>query len=106
MSTLQAHVLIVDDEPSIRRTFSRLLQQDGHQIMTAGSIAEARAALSRAPEPPVDLVISDVVLPDGSGAELAQAAFEPVDPLDHAAIGLRRRAAVSGAGHRRSRGRR
>jgi EAL domain-containing protein (putative c-di-GMP-specific phosphodiesterase class I) len=60
-------VLVVDDEPSIRTALSRLLQQDGHLVDTAGSAEEA---LERFRAGGFDVVVSDIVLPGMDGIEL------------------------------------
>ena len=59
-----AQILIVDDEPAIRESLAFALRRDGFAIAEAGSLREAAAA---APE--VDLVLLDLVLPDGNGLD-------------------------------------
>jgi hypothetical protein len=62
-------VLVVEDDPSSRLILQRLLQREGHVVRVAGSIAEAREQLTAGP---LDLVISDLGLPDGDGRVLLQ----------------------------------
>ena len=57
-------VLVVDDEPAIREALSFALERDGCVITLAGSIREARAAAAGA-----DLMLLDLVLPDGAGLD-------------------------------------
>jgi two-component system NtrC family sensor kinase len=59
-------VLVVDDEPEIRRMLAELLAAEGHVVEQA---ANGREALERLREKPCDLVISDLVMPglDGPG---------------------------------------
>jgi two-component system nitrogen regulation response regulator NtrX len=57
-------VLIVDDEPNIRRMLSSLLEAEGHSIRTAGDGAAALLALD-AEEP--DVVLLDLALPGVDG---------------------------------------
>jgi two-component system response regulator PilR (NtrC family) len=60
-------ILIVDDEQSMREMLAILLKKEGLEVTTAGSRAEAGAVLAgRA----VDLVLTDVRLPDGDGIEI------------------------------------
>jgi signal transduction histidine kinase/DNA-binding NarL/FixJ family response regulator len=59
-------VLLVDDDPMTVKILARLLRQIGHDVTTAGSIAEALAA----PIEELDLVVSDLGLPDGNGLDL------------------------------------
>ncbi len=60
-------ILIVDDEQSMREMLAILLKKEGFAIETAGSRAEAAVALAGEP---VDLVLTDVRLPDGDGLEV------------------------------------
>ena len=60
-------VLIVDDEQSMREMLGILLRKEGLDVCTAGSRAEAATVLARAA---VDLVLTDVRLPDGDGIEV------------------------------------
>jgi PAS domain S-box-containing protein len=62
-------ILIVDDEPEIRRLLARILEgQKGHQVVLAANADEAVTALKSVP---VDLVLSDIQMPGQSGLELA-----------------------------------
>lgn len=60
-------VLLVEDHASTRTALTRLLERRGCQVASAGSVSEARllAAMET-----IDLVISDIGLPDGSGHDL------------------------------------
>ena len=60
------HALIVDDDPTSRSALADLIARDGYTTALAGSLAEARSQF----EPVPDLVLVDLVLPDGSGMEL------------------------------------
>src|SRR5215469_12287192 len=60
-------VLVVDDEPPIRRLLRTTLTADHYRVVEAGSAAAA-LQLTAAEKP--DLVILDLGLPDGSGLEL------------------------------------
>ena len=60
-------VLIVDDELSMREMLAILLKKAGLDVRTAGSRAEAAQTLGAGP---VDLVLTDVKLPDGDGLEI------------------------------------
>lgn len=57
-------VLIVDDEPPIRDWAAEELTAIGMQVMTAGTLAEARAAFRAGP---IDALVVDRNLPDGDG---------------------------------------
>ena len=62
-------VLIVDDEPAILTVLERVLETDGHEVITADTGAKAvDLAVTGAP----DLVILDLRLPDIDGIELTK----------------------------------
>jgi two-component system response regulator PilR (NtrC family) len=61
------NLLIVDDEASLRDFLSIVFEEEGWRVETAGSLSESRIALARN-EP--DLVLCDLMLPDGSGIDL------------------------------------
>jgi signal transduction histidine kinase/ActR/RegA family two-component response regulator len=60
-------ILLVEDHPDTAKIMHRLLAADGHDVRVAGDIA---SALKAAMSPDLDLVISDLGLPDGSGLDL------------------------------------
>jgi two-component system, NtrC family, nitrogen regulation response regulator GlnG len=61
-------VLIVDDDAAIRTVVAAALKRDGHRVTTAASIAELRRALAAGLP---DVLVTDVVLPDGNGLDVA-----------------------------------
>jgi DNA-binding response OmpR family regulator len=68
---VETRVLIVEDEATLRRSLAVYLEARGLAVAQAGSLAEARAALTvRA----FDALVVDVGLPDGDGLELLEAA--------------------------------
>jgi DNA-binding response OmpR family regulator len=60
-------VLIVDDEPALRRTLARVLESLQYEALTAG---DPHLAYSMLDEADVDLVLLDLHLPNMSGAML------------------------------------
>jgi len=60
--------LLVEDDPATARVMSRLMQSVGVVVETTGTVKEAIAALTRMPE----VVILDLMLPDGSGIEILE----------------------------------
>jgi len=60
-------VLVVDDEESILRMLTDMLEILGLEPVAVSGVDEARQELARAP---FDLVISDIVMPGPSGLEL------------------------------------
>lgn len=71
-----AHILIVDDEAAFATGLAEFLEVKGHSATAVFSLVEARASLSQ--ELP-DVVLLDLMLPDGSGLELFDA-FEDNPP--------------------------
>jgi PAS domain S-box-containing protein len=62
----QLNLLLVEDDLVSARIMSKLLRGVGHSVRTAHSVASAIEAAS----PDIDLVVSDLGLPDGSGLDL------------------------------------
>jgi len=62
-------ILVVEDEPAVRRLVSRTLERAGYAVLVADSAASAAALWSRTP---VDLLLTDVVMPGVNGPELAR----------------------------------
>lgn len=60
-------ILLVDDDESLRRITEYNLREDGYRVITA---ADGRSALQRFQEGPVDLVLTDVRMPEMDGVEL------------------------------------
>ncbi len=73
-------VLVVEDDPAIRRGIVDALRFDGYEVAEAGAKAEGQRLAERTP---CDLVLLDLVLPDGDGLELLRAvrASRPTLPV-------------------------
>jgi DNA-binding NtrC family response regulator len=61
------HILVVDDERSLREFLTILLEQEGYEVTTAESVA---TGIARLHEHTFDLVMCDLKLPDGTGLEV------------------------------------
>ena len=70
-TTTKKRILLVDDHEDTARAMARLLQRLGHQVLTATTMAEAIEQYDRSGG--LDLLISDIGLPDGSGLDLIRA---------------------------------
>lgn len=66
---MPAAILVVDDEPSIASALAIVLIDEGHTVHTAHNGAEAVAQLTRLP---VDLIVSDVMMPMIDGLTLVR----------------------------------
>lgn len=74
-------ILLVDDEPELRRMVATMLAAEGFSnVVQAGNVQEALAAYRRVKP---ELALLDVMLPDGDGFTLCQylRAFDPETPL-------------------------
>jgi PAS domain S-box-containing protein len=65
-------ILLVEDEAPVRRYAAQVLEGLGYRVLTAADGAEARAVTAAHPEP-LDLLVTDVVMPHQSGRQLAEA---------------------------------
>jgi two-component system cell cycle sensor histidine kinase/response regulator CckA len=77
-----AHVLVVDDEPAVRRFAARALQGEGYQVHTAKDGVEALEVVG-ALQWQLGLIVTDVVMPRLDGVELLRtlAASHPSLPV-------------------------
>ena len=64
---MAATVLVVDDEETARMVISEFLRSKGYEVLEAGTLADARAVISKGV---ADIIILDVRLPDGYGPHL------------------------------------
>ena len=64
-------ILVADDERSLRELLAIVLRREGYEVLLAENGRMALAALSRGP---VDLLISDIKMPDMSGVDVLRAA--------------------------------
>lgn len=71
-------ILVVDDEPSLRRLIERYLSMQGYEVVVA---SDGNEALERIAEQIPDLVITDVMMPHMDGWDLVQRLRSSVDLL-------------------------
>lgn len=64
-------LLVVDDDPEVRETLAQMLSDGGHKVTPAKNGHSALAAIGSAS---FDLVVSDYLMPEMSGAELIREA--------------------------------
>lgn len=75
---MEGHILIIDDEASLRQTMARILQRAGYEVTTA---VDGREGLALISEHPFDLVYSDIRMPDMNGLELLKIIHEKYPDL-------------------------
>jgi len=66
-------VLVVDDEPGLRHVLEVTFRRQGHEVVSVPGVRAALEALRQNPQP-FPLVLTDLVMPDGSGIDVLSAA--------------------------------
>ena len=74
-----ARILVLDDDAIVRHSLVEFLKNEGHDVHGAGTIAEATEVVRSTP---LDLVISDVYMPDGTAFKLLKTIKETHPRLD------------------------
>lgn len=74
---MPAKILLVDDEPVILEETSEALIEEGYACLCADNIAAAMEALDV--DPDIALVVTDLKMPSGTGAELIHEATKRFD---------------------------
>lgn len=72
------HILVVDDEPSLRTTAKVILEDAGYRVVTAQNADEALKILAKTndiADERIDIILSDVVMSGLSGPQLAREAL-------------------------------
>ena len=62
-------ILIIEDEPDIRKTLEYNISREGYDVISASSLSEGREKLESAS---FSLLLLDLMLPDGSGLDLCR----------------------------------
>lgn len=69
MSSTTPRILVVDDDPEIRKLLARYVESQGFRVLLAATCQELRDQLATHH---VDLIVLDVMLPDGSGLDMCR----------------------------------
>ena len=69
-------ILLLEDDESLNRGISLKLSKEGYQVLSAYTILEAKSMFEKEA---IDLVISDITLPDGNGLDFGRAVREKSD---------------------------
>jgi two-component system cell cycle sensor histidine kinase/response regulator CckA len=64
-------ILLVEDDVEVRQVASRILRRNGYRVLEAENGADALRVAEGEAEP-VDLIVTDIVMPEMGGTELAQ----------------------------------
>lgn len=75
-----ARIIVIEDEPAVRRLVSRILSRAGHDVREAADGSQGVALLR---SDPADLVITDLFMPGQDGIETIQQIreLEPETPI-------------------------
>jgi two-component system response regulator PilR (NtrC family) len=76
-----ARILVVDDERSMRELLAIVLRREGYDVVLAEN---GRAAIALLEREPIDLLISDIQMPDLSGVDVLRAAKQ----IDQDVLGI------------------
>jgi CheY-like chemotaxis protein len=68
-------ILLVEDEAALREITCEYLQSRGYNVLTAGSGMQA-LEICRAHETPIDILMTDIIMPGIKGQELVKAALD------------------------------
>ncbi len=66
-----AHILVIDDDPVVRRVMTLALEEAGHTVLRCEN---GRKAIDFLAHGPADLLITDVIMPEMDGLETVRAA--------------------------------
>ena len=69
MSAAAQRILVVDDDPEIRKLLARYIEGQGFRVQLAATCKELREKLATQQ---IDLIVLDVMLPDGSGLDMCR----------------------------------
>jgi len=78
-SVIPLRLLLVDDDPSVRRALGGTLSEEGYEVATA---EDAEKALARLTEFSPDIILSDIRMPGLDGIELLKKVREQVPSID------------------------
>jgi two-component system cell cycle response regulator CpdR len=71
-----AHILLVEDDTSMRHFLCKALERASHQVSIAANGIEALNFIRSSFSPPLDLLLTDIVMPGMDGIQLAQKVAE------------------------------
>ena len=71
MVSAHGSVLLVDDDPGVRRTIKKYLEKNGIRTVDTGSAEEAWQVISSQPSH-IELLVTDLLMPGTTGRDLVQ----------------------------------
>jgi len=70
---MSAHLLVVEDDGEMRDLLRKVLEKEGYSVSVA---ADGHEALTVLPQAAIDLIITDMLMPDDGGLELLRVVHE------------------------------
>jgi CheY-like chemotaxis protein len=80
-------VLLIDDEPMVRKIVRKMLERAGHAVV---DVENGRAGLHQLEKVTFDLIVTDIIMPDVEGIEVLMTVREQ-HPLHRCCRHVRRR---------------
>lgn len=78
----EARVLVTEDDNAVRGVILRVLSQNGYEVLEACHMQQALECWhATEPDAPIDLLITDLMMPGGTGVELAEALWSVAPQL-------------------------
>ena len=74
---MNERVLLIDDDPGVSEVIGLLLEREGYAVARAATV---KASLERVDSRDLDLVVTDLKLPDGTGLDAIAAIRAPPSP--------------------------
>src|ERR1700730_18727407 len=71
-------ILVIEDDPDVRRTVTAMLERLGHQYE---AVSSALDGISRAEDTRFDIVLTDIIMPGLNGLEVVKAIAHLVPPI-------------------------
>lgn len=69
-------ILLVEDEESLRELATKVLRRNGYTVLEAANGRDALETMGDSGQPEVDLIITDVIMPEMGGRELSEKFLE------------------------------
>ena len=64
---MKKHILVIDDDESMRKSLSRILERHGYDVSTA---MDGREGLKKFEGGGIDLILTDIFMPDSDGLDV------------------------------------
>ena len=64
---MKNHILVIDDDESLRKSLARILERNGYEVSTA---SDGREGIKKFSDENIDLIITDIYMPDSDGLDV------------------------------------